>query len=131
MKIEHVALQVSDPAAMADWYVKNLGCSVARSGGEPAFVRFLKDGSGRSMLELYCDPRAPVPDYKRQDPLVVHVAFLSDNLTADRDRLVAAGATIAADVVTTPAGDQLLMLRDPWEIPLQLVTRANPMIGAD
>src|SRR6266446_4025618 len=34
MKIEHFALQVPDPVAMAQWYVNHLGFSVARSGGE-------------------------------------------------------------------------------------------------
>lgn len=128
MKIEHVALQVPDPVAMADWYVKHLGCSIARSGPEPIFVRFLKDGSGASMLELYRNPKVAVPDYRSMDPLLVHVAFLSDDLAADRDRLVAAGASVADDVVTTPAGDQLLMLRDPWGVCLQLARRADPMI---
>jgi catechol 2,3-dioxygenase-like lactoylglutathione lyase family enzyme len=129
MKIEHVALQVPDPVAMADWYVQHLGCSIARSGPEPASVRFVRDDSGRSMIEIYRDPRAPIPDYTSQDPLLVHVAFVSADLPADRDRLVAAGASIAIDIATTPAGDELLMLRDPWGIPLQLVRRASPMLG--
>ncbi len=128
MRIEHVALQVPDPVGMADWYVDHVGCSVARSGGEPSFVRFLLDGSGSAMIEVYRNPRAPVPDYGTMDPAMIHMAFLSDDLAADRDRLVAAGASVAEDIVTTPAGDQLVMLRDPWSIPLQLVTRANPML---
>lgn len=127
MKIEHIALQVTDPVSMADWYVRHLGCSIARSGGEPAFVRFLKDGSGSSMLELYSNPAASQPDYANMDPLLLHVAFSSENLVVDRDRLLAAGATIAQDLITSPAGDQLLMLRDPWGLALQLVKRASPM----
>lgn len=72
MKIEHVAWQVPDPVALADWYVEHLGM---------------------------------------------------------RARLIAAGATPAGEIVVTPAGDELAMLRDPWGIPLQLVRRAEPMIG--
>jgi glyoxylase I family protein len=128
MRLEHVALQVPDPAAMADWYVAHLGCSVARAGGEPAFARFLLDGSGSAMIEVYRNPRAPVPDYARIDPLLVHLAFVSNDLAADRDRLVAAGASVAEDVARTPAGDEILMLRDPWHVPLQLVKRAEPML---
>lgn len=130
MKIEHVALQVSDPIAMADWYVTHVGCSLARAGGEPSFVRFLLDGSGSAMVEVYHHPRVPVPDYAAMDPLLIHLAFLSDDPAADRDRLVAAGARVADDLSTTPAGDQILMLRDPWDIPLQLVKRADPMLPA-
>ena len=129
MNIEHVALQVSDPVAMAQWYVEHLGCSIARSTGEPAFIHFLKDGSGQSMLEIYRNPRVAVPDYRSMDVMLVHVAFYSDDPRADRDRLVAAGATIAEDHIVTPAGDEMLILRDPWDLQLQLVKRAAPMLA--
>ena len=129
MKIEHFALQVVDPAAMADWYVKHLGCVIARALGEPAFTRFLKDGSGAVMVELYRHPRAAVPDYAAMDPLLLHFAFLSADPAADRDRLVAAGARVVEDLATTPAGDQLIMLRDPWNVALQLVKRVTPMVA--
>lgn len=128
MRLEHIAVQVADPVKMADWYVRHLGCSVARSGGEPGFVRFLKDGSGSSMIEIYSNTAAPVPDYAAMNPSLLHVAFSSGDLAADRQRLLEAGATIAQDLTTTPAGDQLLMLRDPWGLALQLVKRADPML---
>ena len=129
MHIEHVALQVADPVAMANWYVEHLGCSIARSTGEPAFIRFLKDGSGQAMIEIYNNPRVAVPDYRSMDVMLVHLAFYSDNPRADRDRLVAAGASIAEDHIVTPAGDEMLILRDPWDVPLQLVKRAEPMLS--
>ena len=128
MKIEHLALQVSDPVAMADWYVKHLGCSIARSTGEPAHARFLKERSGSVMLEIYRNPKVSVPDYNQMDPLWLHLAFLSERPTAYRDRLVAAGARIVEDLSTTPGGDEIIMLRDPWGTALQLVKRAQPMI---
>src|SRR6185369_265580 len=124
MKIEHFALQVADPVAMAEWYVKHLGCSVARSTGEPAHARFLKDASGAVMLEIYRNPKVSVPDYSKIDPLWLHLAFVSSDLAADRDRLVSAGATVVEDLTTTPAGDQLVMLRDPWGTSVQLVRRS-------
>lgn len=127
MKIEHVALQVEDPAGMARWYVEHLGCTIARVGDAPAFMHFLRDGAGTSMLELYRNPRVAVPDYASMDPMLVHVAFVSTDPAADRDRLVAAGATVADDLVRTPAGDELVMLRDPWGVALQLARRAQPM----
>lgn len=128
MKVEHFALQVPDPVAMADWYVKHLGCSVARAGGEPSHGRFLRDDSGGVMLEVYRNPAVPVPDYQHTNPVLVHVAFISTDLAGDRDRLVKAGARVVEDVTSSPAGDQLAMLRDPWGIAIQLVERAEPMI---
>jgi uncharacterized glyoxalase superfamily protein PhnB len=102
---------------------------VARSFGPPAYGRFLFDGAGAAMLEIYRNPRVPVPDYPGMDPVLVHLAFSSDEPGADRNRLVKAGAKLAEDLTTTPAGDQLVMLRDPWGIPLQLVKRAEPMLA--
>ena len=77
VKIEHFALQVSDPVAMAEWYVKHLGFSVARASGEPAHGRFLLDGGGSVMLEIYRNPKASVPDYSKMDPLLLHLAFVT------------------------------------------------------
>jgi glyoxylase I family protein len=128
MRIEHFALQVPDPVAMADWYVKNLGFSIARSGPPPISVRFLKTSSGAVMLEIYRNPKATVPDHGSMDPLHLHIAFLSNDLAAERDRLVKAGAKVAEDIIATPAGDQLLMLRDPWGLALQFLKRAEPML---
>jgi uncharacterized glyoxalase superfamily protein PhnB len=127
MKIEHFALQVEDPAAMAAWYVEHLGCSIARVAGGPSSIHFLRDGVGTSLLELYKNSRVAVPDYRSMDPMLVHVAFVSAAPAADRDRLVAAGATIADDLVQTATGDELVMLRDPWGLALQLARRVNPM----
>jgi hypothetical protein len=131
MKIEHFALQVSEPAAMADWYVTNLGCRIARKGGEPSHARFVSDTQGAVMIELYRNPKVPVPDYTAQDPLLVHLAFLTEQPMADRDRLVKAGAKIVEDLFTSASGDQLVMLRDPWGLALQLVKRAEPMLNID
>ena len=126
MRLEHCALQVLDAPALADWYVKHLGCTVARAGGEPSFVRFL--AAGPVLIEIYQGTKAPTPDYPSRHPAQFHLAFISENLQADRERLLAAGATIAEDCFTTPSGDELLMLRDPWGIGLQLVTRGKPML---
>jgi catechol 2,3-dioxygenase-like lactoylglutathione lyase family enzyme len=126
MRLEHCALQVSNAPALADWYVNHLGCSVVRAGGAPAFVRFL--AAGPVLLEVYQSSLAPAPDYPSRHPSQFHLAFVSENLQADRDRLLAAGATLSEDCFTSPAGDELLMLRDPWGSGLQLARRAKPML---
>jgi len=129
VKLEHFALQVSDPVRMASWYVDHLHLSIAREAGAPTHQRFLGDGSGLILIEFYRNPRVPVPGYGTMDPLLLHLAFVSDTPAADRDRLVAAGATVAEDLTTAPNGDTLVMLRDPWGVALQLVKRVKPMLG--
>jgi catechol 2,3-dioxygenase-like lactoylglutathione lyase family enzyme len=126
MRLEHCALQVPDPVAMADWYVKHLGCVVARAGGAPNFTHFL--AAGPVLIEIYQSLNAPTPDYPAMHPVQLHLAFVSEDIQADRARLLAAGAKIAEDVFINPVGDQLLMLRDPWGVGLQLARRATPML---
>jgi catechol 2,3-dioxygenase-like lactoylglutathione lyase family enzyme len=125
-----VALNVSDPVALADWYVKHLGMKIVRQVDGPPHTRFIADESGRTVLEVYRQ-KAPVPDYASQDPMVLHVAFVSSDLAATRDRLVSAGATVAKDIHTTPDGDAMAFLRDPWGVVIQLVKRARPLLGGD
>ena len=62
-------------------------------------------------------------------PANLHLAFTSENVKADRDRLVKAGARLVDDYFTNPDGDELAMLRDPWGVPVQLVKRAKPMLA--
>lgn len=128
MTLEHFALQVPDPAAMADWYVKNLGFRVARSSNEPTPARFLMAHGERVLLEVYRNPAVAAPDFFELNPVLLHVAYLSENPAGDRDRLVRAGARLVEDVATNPLGDQFVMLRDPWGLPLQLVKRAEAML---
>ena len=80
------------------------------------------------MFEIYRNPKVAVPDYHLLDPLWMHLAFLSEDVRRDQERLVNAGARVVDGFTLNPAGDQLAMLRDPWGIPLQLVKRAVPML---
>lgn len=129
--LEHVALNVADPANMAQWYVDKLGMKVVREGPAPVNMRFIADSGGNMMLELYHNPPDAVPDYAAMNPLLLHVAFMVDDVDTVRARLIAAGATAVAEVTVTPAGDKLAMLRDPWGLAIQLVHRAEPMLQPD
>src|SRR3569833_852802 len=126
MRLEHFALQVPDPVAMGDWYVKHLGAKVARAGGPPQNGRFLTIGG--VMFEIYNNPAVTMPDYSKTEVMQMHLAFMSDNMQADRERLVQAGARVIEDVYSTPEGDEIMILRDPWNVPIQFVKRKQPML---
>ncbi len=128
MKIEHAGIQVHAPAAMADWYIAHLGFKCMRSADAPVPVRFIADGSGKVMLEVYNNPEAGVPDYRAMNPLHLHVAFTCDDPGPAAERLVRAGAKLVSGPDTKPNGDVLVMLRDPWGLPIQLCRRASPMV---
>jgi len=127
MKIEHTAFNVEEPVLMGRWYVEHLGLTVKRRTTDAPYAHFLTDDSGTVMIEIYGNRDAPLPDYRTMNPAELHLAFVSSDVAADTQRLVAAGATIVADVHQL-GEDTFAMLRDPWGLPIQLVSRTNPMI---
>jgi catechol 2,3-dioxygenase-like lactoylglutathione lyase family enzyme len=127
MLLEHFALNVSDPVAVAAWYQTHLGLTVVRHLPQANQTHFLADPRG-GVIELYCNPAAPVPVYAEMHHLVLHLAFVSADPDADRVRLLAAGASFV-EAVLPPDGSKLYMLRDPWGLALQLCCRARPLVG--
>jgi glyoxylase I family protein len=130
LKLEHVALLVADPPAMARWYEENLAMRVVKQSEEaPGYPRFLADAAGTSVLETYASDVHPVPDYRAMDPALLHVAYATAEIAGTRDRLIAAGATPVGEVTENAVGDRFAMLRDPWGLALQLAQRARPLVG--
>jgi len=128
IRLEHVAINIEDPVSMAKWYGKNLGMKVVRKGPPPVNMHFISDAGGNMMLEIYHNPPDAVPDYASMDPLLLHIAFMVDDVKSIREKLITAGATAVGEVTVTSSGDELAMLRDPWGVAIQFVKRAKPML---
>ena len=127
MKFEHFALNVPDAPTMSLWYESHLGLTVVRKMEESPYMTFLADNSGTVMLEIYTNPKGETLDFNEFHPLAVHLALVSEIPTADKDRLIEAGATLFSDEVLLD-GSHLIILRDPWGVSLQLCKRAKPML---
>jgi catechol 2,3-dioxygenase-like lactoylglutathione lyase family enzyme len=127
MQFEHFALNVTDARAVAAWYVEHLGLRIAHRREESPFTHFLADDTGRVFVEFYSNPAAPVPDYAAAHPLCFHFAVVATDAQAERKRLTAAGAKLLREE-PQPDGSLLVMLRDPWGVPLQLCERAVPFL---
>ncbi|MFP4026612.1 MAG: VOC family protein [Candidatus Brocadiia bacterium] len=128
MKLEHVALNVDDPVAMAEWYERHLGMTVAMGMDEEPFTHFLRDSNGTMMLEVYKNPPDEVPNYRDMDPLLLHVAFVSDDPETDKNRLVEAGACLVKDQHLDD-GSHIVLLRDPWGLCIQFCKRDTPLLS--
>jgi glyoxylase I family protein len=128
IRLEHIAINVEDPVSMAKWYGHNLGMKVVRKGPPPVNMHFISDAGGNMMLEIYHNPSDAVPNYSSMDPLLLHIAFMVDDVKRVREKLIVAGATAVGEVTITPVGDELAMLRDPWGVAIQFVKRAKPML---
>ena len=128
MRIEHVAFNVPDSRALADWYVAHLGMTIVRSFPDPPYIRFLADSSGQTLLEVYSNPLGEYVEYGKFHPVTFHVAFTVDDMEGTRKRLEEAGGKIDGDVDETPSGDRLAFVRDPWGNAIQLVQRQMPLM---
>ena len=128
IRLEHLALNVPDPQSMANWYVRNLGMTVMRKGTPPTYTTFVADAGKHMMMEFYHNTAYPMLDLPSIHHLSFHFAFTVDDVQAIRVRLVAAGAKLVEDVRVSASGDQILMLRDPWGVPVQFIKRAEPML---
>jgi catechol 2,3-dioxygenase-like lactoylglutathione lyase family enzyme len=127
MRFEHIAINVADARKVVDWYVKNLDLVVMRQMSEAPYTTFLTDKDHNMMFEFYQQPVA-VADLGGIAPFSFHIAFLVDDMDAWRNRWIDAGGTAEGDVATTPAGDKLAFVRDPWGLTLQLVMRKEAML---
>lgn len=126
MKFEHFGINVPDASGMAAWYVANLGAQIVRRQEVAPFTHFLADSSGRTVMEIYSNPKDPIPDYTKLHHLRFHIAFACEDPTEMKDKLIQAGATLVIEE-TTPDGSTVITLRDPWNIPIQLAKRTPPM----
>lgn len=125
MIFEHFALNVPDVDKVVSWYTSNLGLKVVRQQKEAPFMTFLADSNDRVVVEIYYRPDETITDFTKQHPLTFHVAFVSENAEEDKQRLIAEGASLFEEV-NLEDGSHLVMLRDPWGMPLQLCQRATP-----
>lgn len=128
MKLEHIAFNVADPVAVAQWYCRHCGFRVVRHVPQPAQTHFLAD-SGSTVIEIYCNPPDSVPDYRSMNPLIFHLAIASANPAEDAQRLCDAGAEVVEDL-RLDDGSHLIMMRDPWGLALQLCKRPRPLCPA-
>jgi len=124
-RFEHFALNVADMDAVADWYEANLGLKKVRY--DAGVKTFLADNTGTVIMELYSNPNAPAFDLPDVNWLTLHVAYVVDDIDAAQEALLKAGATIE-DPKRLNMEDWMVMLRDPFGLPLQLLKRAKSLL---
>jgi glyoxylase I family protein len=127
MRFEHTAYNVPEPVKQVQWYVENVGMKVLRANDTAPFVHFISDSENRLTLEFYHSPNGPVPNYFEINVWTQHIAFNSSDIVADVARLEMAGAKQDGTMVEFPNGDQVVFIRDPWGLTLQLVKRTTAL----
>ncbi len=127
MVFEHFAVNIEKPVEMAEWYVKNCELVIMKKGDAPHFAHFLADKTGRVVIETYFNNEFPVTDFSTVNHMEFHFAFMVKNAEETKNNLMGAGAEFVEEI--KPAdGSHLVMLRDPFGMPLQLCQRATPLM---
>jgi predicted enzyme related to lactoylglutathione lyase len=124
MTFEHFALNVVDINGVVNWYCTHLGLTIANQQKVSPFMTFLADSTDRVVIEFYKREDELAEDFSNRHPLTFHVAFVSENAEEDKQRLLKAGASFFEEIFKED-GSHLVMLRDPWGMPLQLCQRAE------
>ncbi|SEL58813.1 Glyoxalase-like domain-containing protein [Maribacter orientalis] len=123
MTFEHFALNVIDINGVVNWYCTHLGLTIANQQRESPYMTFLADSTDRVVIEFYKREDELAEDFSNRHPLTFHIAFVSENAEEDKQRLLNAGASYFEEILKED-GSHLVMLRDPWGMPLQLCQRA-------
>jgi catechol 2,3-dioxygenase-like lactoylglutathione lyase family enzyme len=133
---DHVAISVPDLDAARDWYAGAFGLAagpVVAIGGAGVTGTVLRHASG-FRIELLHRPEAtagPIetggPDEATLTLGYGHLCWRSDDVTADHDRLVAAGAVsrIAPRPSPQRPGATICFLTDPWGNLLEILDRPD------
>ncbi|NLD62041.1 VOC family protein [Candidatus Sumerlaeota bacterium] len=127
--IEHVALNVADPAAIAQWYCTHLGMTILRGADTPTPVRFLGDpANGKVILEFYHNETIPISDFATISQVTFHIAFHTDDVEAMRLKLLNAGATALSPTEILDGGMEVAFVRDPWGLCVQIIHRNKALL---
>jgi uncharacterized glyoxalase superfamily protein PhnB len=113
----------------AEWYKQNLGFIIVRQGNEPNFTTFVSDPNGKMMFEFFKNEDYPMQNFKDWNFMSIHIAFHCNDIVSIKNKLLEAGAVVSEELKKTDSGDQVMMLRDPWGLPIQFVQRIKPMLN--
>lgn len=127
MEFEHFALNIADPVKFVNWYTSNCSMKILKSMNVKPFTHFLADSTGRSIVEIYSNSEARIPDYTNNHYLEFHFAFKVEDVSVMKDKLLSAGAKLL-DEIKLENGTHIVTLRDPFGIPIQLCKRVPPLV---
>jgi catechol 2,3-dioxygenase-like lactoylglutathione lyase family enzyme len=125
INFEHIALLLPDAEKATEWYCSNLDMKIVNKGTGSIFVT---DKAKNIMFEFLINHGVKPLNFKEINALSMHIAFHVRDAEKLKKKLVESGASIESELTTTDSGDKIMILRDPWGVPLQFVERKNPML---
>ena len=112
----NVHLRVADPAAAADWYIKNLGATKAPAPFSVAF--------GRTLIALVAT-KTPQPS---EGSAIDHIGISYPDLRAKMKEWEAAGVKVLRPVAEAKGMFAYAYIEDPWGVKIE-VMQDSELIG--
>lgn len=128
---EHIGVNVSDPKSAARWYVSNLNMEIVKESELPNYSAFVADSAHHMMIEFNYSKDFPTMSELNFNFDSFHLAFSVHNIQQIKEKLLSRGAILLSDIRKTDSGDYVLVLKDPWGLPIQFVQRVKPMINTN
>jgi glyoxylase I family protein len=119
--IEHTAIAARDVAALADWYVNNLGFVINYRGSTAIFVK-APDGT---MIEIIA-AEGDRATQTMKTPGLRHLALTVDDFDNDLLRLRAAGGKFLTEPQESK-GNKVVFFEDPEGNILHFLQRERPL----
>jgi catechol 2,3-dioxygenase-like lactoylglutathione lyase family enzyme len=120
----NVRYMVDDVQAAIDFYTTHFGFSV-NTKALPAFADITRGNLRLLLAGPQSSAGRPMPDGRKPEPGGWNrIHFIVDDITAEVERLRAAGAKFRNDIITGPGGRQIL-LEDPSGNPVELFQPAG------
>lgn len=120
-----VRYMVDDVGHAINFYMSNFGFALGHNAS-PAFAEVLRGNLRLLLAGPTSSAGRPMPDGRVPAPGGWNrLHFVVDDISAEVDRLRAAGVTFRNDIVTGPGGRQIL-LEDPAGNPIELFQPADP-----
>ncbi len=129
VQFNHIGINVKDTKAAVQWYVKNLNMKIVRESETPIYTAFVADSDLRMMIEFNYNKDYPTISEMNFNYDSFHLAFSVNDIESIKDKLISEGAIILSNLRKTESGDYVMVLQDPWGMPIQFVQRAKPMIN--
>ncbi len=121
-RIEHLGFAASDPAALADWYVRVLGGKQVWSNGLTPPALFI-ELSGPLVLEIYASASGSSEALPNHVAGFRHLALRVEDLDDARAELTARGVNFVEPIKPAGGGGRVQFFRDPEGNLLHLVDR--------
>ncbi|MCG3199944.1 MAG: VOC family protein [Candidatus Omnitrophica bacterium] len=119
LKLDHVAVQVSDLSAAIDFYTRTLGLELLFRELDPvhheAFAFLRLEGGNLELLQRLSEDNSPIPLEARipEPPYTPHVALATENIEKILEALADRGVPILKGPLEIPGKVKWLYFSDP------------------